>query len=809
MTAAFKRFIEWYLGIPPADPGQGTEWVFSLKNPWPDWMAPWAILLTALAIVGYVVWIYIRDSQSLTLGKRLLLISLRLATISLLLMLLTEMTLAVDRTGLPFVAVLVDVSASMSLEDQYPDAKVQKHAQTLIADSKHDGLTRINLATAILSVNNGRFLKRLQEHHKLRLYQFSDSASRLGNNEYVREDEIDELLPLLGELKAEGDQTRPGPAIRKVLNDFRGSPPSAIIILTDGITSTADADKLTVAAELALKQLVPIFPVALGSEEPARDLQLYDTLIDEVAFVDDPITFSTKLRGYGFKGRQVTVELKLKDSAEVLASKKVNVGSDGQPVKLEIPYTPPLEGEFDYVIKVRPLAKETNRENNSETRHVSVREGKIRVLLAESYPRWEFRELKLLLEREKTIELHTVLQDADLEFSDQDKTAKPLMGRFPVQREQLFTYDVVILGDVDPKDMSSTVFIHLLDFVREAGGALVMIAGENHNPLSYRNTPLEAMLPVELAGAKIPLPDIPITDAFRPVLTMAGRKGTNIFRFTENEQDSVNIWNNLPGFFWMFEAPERKRGAVVLVEHPTRSGAAGKLPVIIMQHFGAGKVLFHATDELWRWRFRVGDLYYGRYWIQAIRYLSRSRILGQSRIAELTADPLVFQRGETVPLRMRFLDERHTPVEDDGVTVMVERRNGAATAIKLTRLPQARSVFEGQLRHAAEGAYHAWVAAPSFKEAPPSVDFRVEAPRRELQKRSLDRQELTQTAKTTRGKYFTLLTAAKLPDDVPRGQPVPLESEDPIPLWNRWEIMFVFASLLTSEWLLRKRWRLI
>ena len=34
------------------------------------------------------------------------------------------------------------------------------------------------------------------------------------------------------------------------------------------------------------------------------------------------------------------------------------------------------------------------------------------------------------------------------------------------------------------------------------------------------------------------------------------------------------------------------------------------LPIVCLQFVGAGKVVFHATDETHRWRFRVGDIYF-------------------------------------------------------------------------------------------------------------------------------------------------------------------------------------------------------
>jgi hypothetical protein len=228
-----------------------------------------------------------------------------------------------------------------------------------------------------------------------------------------------------------------------------------------------------------------------------------------------------------------------------------------------------------------------------------------------------------------------------------------------------------------------------------------------------------------------------------------------------------------------------------------------------MHRYGAGKVMFHATDELWRWRFRRGDIYYGRYWIQAIRYLSRSQMLGKDRGAKLSADREIYQRGDTVNLRLRFLDESRIPQDKDGVTVMVERRGDTQQAVQLSPLPQDSAVFEGQIQRAAEGTYHAWVARPSFQDAPPSEDFLVESQSRELAQRSLDRAELAQTAETTRGRLIPLEQAEDLPSIIPPGQPVPLETQEPISLWNRPEFLVLFALFLSAEWLWRKRLRLV
>lgn len=772
-------------------------------------MPQWFVILLVPAGLIYIGWVYRKDARSAALTWRILLTGLRLTVIAFLLLMLTELTLVVDRTGLPFIAVLIDDSASMGLEDRYSDTKDRAAANAFLKDKSSRGSSRLAIAQSILTRQDGRFLRELQGRHQLRVYRFSQTAVPIGGLESDSDMGMQDLTAAIGQLTATGEDTRPAEAIRKVISDFRGSLPSAIVVLSDGISSTGDGDRLTVGAELAAKRLVPIYAGAIGSEEAMHDLNLYDTLVDEVAFVSDPITVTAKLKAFGFKGKQAALTLREKGSAKPLTSKRVTVGDDGQTVPVEITWIPDEAGDFELVLEVKPQSSEVDKTNNSETRQVSVREGRIRVLLVDSLPRWEFRELKAVLEREKTIDLHTVLQDADLEFADQDATAQPLRGRFPVNREQLFDYDVILFGDVELRYLSTTTLEQLQDFVGEAGGGLMMIAGPGFNPAGYADTPLETLLPIELEGLEVPDPDALIEIGFSPRLTLEGRKSTPIFRFDANESDSQAIWNNLPEMYWFVSAPSIKRGATVFVEHPNRMGNGRHLPIVVMQRFGAGKVIFHATDETWVWRQRVGDLYFGRYWIQAIRYLSRTRLLGQSKTAELKTDRLVYNRGETATLRVRFFNEEEVPKDDDAVKVMVERRGATTQEVVLTRVPQAPNAFEGELRRMVEGSYHAWVAQPPFDASPPATDFRVEAAERELAIRGLDRRQLSEAAALSRGKFYSLATVADLPGEVPRGRPVPIRSEEPIPIWNRWELLLLFTILLSTEWLLRKRLRLL
>jgi hypothetical protein len=797
---ALTRIVEWVLGIPEAGPGQGWSWQYVQHFPWPAWLL---LVFSALA-AGLVLAVYKRDAAHLSRRARLFLAGLRLVSLGLLLFMLSEAVLSVERTGLPFVVIMLDVSGSMASEDLPAQSEAREYAEGLLKAAKLDKPSRLNLAKALLLNDDGKLLKRLLENHKLRLYAVAEGETIVGRNACLLPQQIDELLPLLRDLPVQGDQTRLGDALRDVLSALRGTPPSAILLISDGITT--DGEKLSAAARLARQKSIPLYTVAVGNPEPVLDLELHNVLADDVAFVNDPVTFSYTLTGHGLTGKKTRVVVHKKGENQALASQDVKIGEEGKPQKLEITYTPSAAGELDLVIEAVPLPKESNVKNNSEHRRVNVRDEKIRVLLADYLPRWEFRELKALLEREKSVELKTVLQDADPEYAQEDLSALP---HFPVTKEELFHYDVVVFGDVNLGYLSSSVLDNLREFVAERGKGMLFVAGPLHDPMSYRGTPLETLLPIDLEGVVVPPVETSIAEAFHPELTIEGRKGTTIFRFADSDQESQEVWQTLPGFFWLVEARDVKPGAIVYATHPLHTAARGKVPVIATQRFGNGKVLFHATDELWRWRFRTGDTYYGRYWVHVIRYLSRSKLLGKDPGAELSVDHKVYRTGETVGFRVRFVDEKAAPAQNDGVTVVVEGPGGSQKKIVLTRVPEAMTVFEGRLPQADEGKYHAWLAAPSFSRAPPAEDFEVRPSEREARILRTDIGEMTRAAQLTGGKTYTLPATGRLADEIPAGLPVPLETNKDIPLWKHWLTLVLFAALLCTEWILRKRWRLV
>ncbi len=699
LAFSLPRWMERLLGVSPAESGEGTQWGYD--STWS--LAPWQTLLLAAFVIGFVAFFYYRERGAAGPLYTLLMAALRTATIGVVLFMIAEFVLTRERTGLPYVVVLVDDSASMGVADRYDSQALRQTLEKRVRSVGLDKATRINLAKSLLLENQGELLRSIERRYKLKVY-FVSGVARLQTGE------MDDLLEKIKNLEATGESTQLGQSLRTALNDLRGTPPSAVVLLSDGVNT--QGEPLSEAAAYARRKNVPLLTVALGSEDPVKNLKLSDLLVDEVVFVNDVVYFEFQLAGAGFAGRQVEVTLREKDNPAALARTTVTIADDEKPQKVRIPYRPTKVGEFEYVVEAQQLKEEQNTDDNAlPPRLVSVRKEQIKVLLAQAYPNYEFRYLKNMLQRDSTVELKTVLQQADLDFSKIDDSALTV---FPVRRDELFQFDCIIFGDVNPAFLGSTVMENIAAFVKEKGGGVVFIAGPRYTPLEYRHTPLAELFPIDLGSAVAPDPgQNTLSEEFAIQPTPLGLTSPHM-QLGDSPHETEQIWRRLPGMYWMLEANNLAPAARVLAEHPTRLGAAGqKLPVFIEQYVGGGKVLLHTVDDTRRWRFRVGDVFFHRYWVQTLRYLSRSKLLGKDRSAELTLDRRKYRQGDTMRMRVRFRDDRQAPTSDDGVTVMLEHQGHKSHRIKLHRAATSRGVFEGAFNNIPEGKFHAWIVAPT------------------------------------------------------------------------------------------------
>jgi hypothetical protein len=837
-----RRTLEWWMNIPAPEKGESNRWRLEYTPYFLDARSdPWIAGTIAAGAIALVYLIYRKEGRRVGAGHRILLGSLRLGLLALLLVLVLPQTkLFFERQAWPDVVILIDDSESMSAVDKYSDARVQEAAEKLAQVGTFTQLERLKIAKALLTRSENDWLTALVQMKQVRLhvYHCSTRAARISDVNTI--DDVAAARTTIQSLEATdtNDSSQLGTAVRQVINDFRGSSLAAVVMLTDGVTT--EGEDLPRVAKYAAQMGVPLFFVGIGDAHDVRDIYLQNLQVDDNVYVRDKLIFELDLVGKGYKNLTVPVTLREKGKAEVLDKQMVVLDASGKPVKVTLKHTPETAGDKQYVIDTPVQDDEVDKDNNHLERAVRVNESKlIKVLYVEGYPRFEFRFLKTLLEREsnrtkgnKSIDLRVLLLDADDNYQLQDRCA---IGRpseeelkkdprqpfgpyaFPTRRE-LFTFDVVILGDVDPltfqgsKRITKQNFTDLADFVREQGKGLLMIAGERFAPLAYRDTELAKVLPVDvIADRPQDDEDAPRTDGFRPELTPAGRMHP-IFRFTPSDKENDEIWSHLREMYWWSEGYVPKRAAEVLAVHPRvkSQDKKGQHALVLQQFVGSGRCMFFGFNETWRWGFREDQLRFNQFWIQTVRYLSRTR---SGRIEVRLDQQTHYRRGQPIKATVRFPDDGQAQKEDGSVKLTVERRNPSRPpqTIKLAHVPGSRGrAFEGTLTQTPEGEYRFWLSEPVVADPKPSASCKVLAPPGEMYGLRLDQPALEAAAETSGGRYYNLADADRLVDDLPHGTRITVNAPGPPWLvWNHVVLFLLLLTFLTTEWLLRKRKNLL
>jgi hypothetical protein len=839
-----RSAIETAAGVPVAGPGEGTKWRIDgttafFRNAVTDRRVVAALALLCVALAVGVYWLERRAAGGA--GRVVVPALLRAATFLLALyLLLPQQRLAFDREGLPEVVILLDTSASMDTRDEFKDPAVRARAEELAGATNLSEVSRLRLAQMLLTRTDADWLDRLlrEKQVKVHLYAVDTQARRLS----VVEEEAQSAdgRAAIEKLKPEGDGSHLGEGVEEVLKAFRGSPLAAIIMFTDGVTT--DGPELSRAARAASLDGVPLFLIGVGDTWETPDLVLSDLQAEDVVGRGDRLVFEARLTAHGqVPAAPTTVFLKEKmpnGKLEDRGQATVTPDPSGNPVQVTVAYTPMEAGEKTFVLEVPAVPGETNLRNNKLERTVLVTDSRrINVLYVEGYPRYDFRFVKVMLEREsekslggKSVDVKVILLDASHGWPRTDRSAyqADTANEFPT-RNELFGFDVVILGDVDPKQIggprAAMVLRDLADFVKQKGGGLLFLSGEHGTPAAYADTPLAEVLPVvpnEAPVATRPPEEQPITEEYQPRLTPAGRLHP-LFRFSADEAESMRIWGNLKPLYWYAKGYRRKPLTSVLAVHPTRAAEGGSPgenhPLVVQQFAGAGPVLFLGFDDTWRWRYRSDEEHFDRFWMQAMRVLARARI----RRPELRVLPKTeFRRDEKVTVQVRFPIEAPAPGGDAPVRVSVTRTPLAkpdgtpgpgtteTNTLVLTRVQGPTVQFEATLARAPEGEYRFELTDPEIQGVRPSTTARVLPPLNERERTELNRADMIAAAAISGGGYYTLANATDVFNDLKNLHRVPLNQPcPPVPLWNQPAVYALVMFLLLGEWLLRKRERLL
>src|SRR5262249_38753716 len=136
----------------------------------------------------------------------------------------------------------------------------------------------------------------------------------------------DALVRAIDSLSADGpssEATRIGDALDRVVDDFRGAPPTAVILLSDGVVT--EGASLADAAQNLRSSNVLLLAVGIGSAKPPRDIELAGVLVDDVVYVNDVVSFQTQIKSIGLQDQPAKIVLRREGDSTPLAEESITL----------------------------------------------------------------------------------------------------------------------------------------------------------------------------------------------------------------------------------------------------------------------------------------------------------------------------------------------------------------------------------------------------------------------------------------------------------------------------------------------------
>ncbi len=462
----------------------------------------------------------------------------------------------------------------------------------------------------------------------------------------------------------------------------------AIILLGDGDYNTGKSP--SAAAQKAQINQVPIYTVAIGKDVYLPDLEIISLSAPKYGIVKEAIQIPFSIRSS--IGRDIK-------TAVTLLDKKTN---KKETLQITIPansiYNDSIlwrldqEKTYDFSFSVQKHNSEVIASNNKQDFTLLAKKENIKVLVIESTPRWEYRFIRNALSRDPGVDLDCLLLHPTLGKGN----GPDYIQEFPEDLAEFQKYDVIFLGDIGigPEQLTVEQCNLIKGLVEQQASGLVFIPGSKGNIFSllapHPDDPTRSI--TELADL-IPVTLNPkeqkghSTRVASPLTLTDNGRGSLLTMLGDSSDQNAKIWRNLPGFNWYAPVIKAKPGSEVLAVHSSKRTENNlRMPLLVTQTFGTGKVLFLGHDSAWKWRKGVEDLYHYRFWGQVARWMSykRNRAAGENLRLHFSKDKP--KPGDIITVKANAFDENGAPLGTDGqVTLKLTNPEGAEKTLTLER----------------------------------------------------------------------------------------------------------------------------
>jgi len=735
------------------------------------------VVLIALGSLALSIYFYQKHARYLTTSSLTTLMLLRVAAMVVLLMGLFRPVVSFEKFILQKapLLLLVDTSRSMSIQDR---------------PNQGNRLQRVKNIAQQLS-------ETLKKDFDVSWFAFDTQARALKDVEELED------------LKADGDATDIATSVKEASKSVDRAATAGVILFTDG-NDNSQRRTLEEVKSLGFKVYTVGVGTRLRSQGDFRDIALKSVEFARFLTVKKRAQLDVFIEAIGLRDAVVPVLLRDADG-NLLAQDKLVLDDTEGAQKVTLSYTPQVKGKFALEALVPPQPPERISENNSQMFQVEVIDPKIRILYIEGAVRSEYKFLLRTLQAEPNIEVLGLVQVRKGTFYQQGNVEDIQLTGFPQKKEDMKKFDVFIFGDIDSTYFSLEQMKLLKEVISEGAGFLMIGGYSSFGPGGYAGTPIEEILPVFCGPRDVPQEKEPF-----------------VFELTA-EGESHPVFSGIADFFIPSLAPTQlppllgavhipgiKPGAVTLSVHPDRENEKGPLCILAVQQYGKGRSAAFAADTTWRWFFQMRplgkDSPYVRFWVQLIRWLASRTIVeeGTGPGVFAYADKSYYMPGEKVVLSAQVRSEDGLLTKNALVKATLKEPKGIESSLQLLYVRGTAGNYEAVFKPPTPGKYLYEISASvgGKNVGTTKVNFVVGKPMLEFEKLDLDEDFLKKISVGTGGSYYPLVNVSQLAQSlVEKRERLKVFRE--MRLWHPVVFFIIFVSLITAEWILRKRHRLI
>ncbi|MBT5020272.1 MAG: VWA domain-containing protein [Planctomicrobium sp.] len=678
------------------------------------------------------------------------------------------------------------------------------------AITQFDVTSRWRRAEIAIAESPTKVLQELQKYHDVEIFSLQGEAATILNfedasNENQQQSSSPEISYTMETNLSSGIVANQKIDESKEGSEQAKSAQKAIVIISDG-NHNSGSSPIQMARVLG-QQNTQIYGVAMGAETPAADIALIGIEAPDTVFKTDRIRGAITLRDSMPAGMpfiaQISHEDKVLWQAELISQ---NVAE--RRVEFEFSVAELIEedsilstDDVEQLVRqlkltaaVVPLSNESETENNFRELHLGVITESHRILILDGRSRWETRYLRNVFERDEQWTVNTII--AGLGTDEVQLPRGEQADQFPVSRDDLFEYDLIVFGEIQRDLFQEQELLWLKEFVELRGGGIIFIDGQRRTLQTYLDSEIESLIPVEWSDK---------TFASLPTqlqLTDIGAAETAL-RLQVDKQENSEFWTQLPAPHTVIPV-EALAGAEVLAEAVIEEN---QYPAMVSRRFGAGRVLYLAFDESWRWRYKTADLWHQRIWNQIARYVIPRPFSVSDEFVSLDTGQVRYQAGATVGIRARLLGVDGKPVSDANAEALLWKDGQIVGNVHLTKDVEIPGLYRGTSTSLPAGEYEVSMRASGFSDSAFKArsQFIVEANETdELAQTSANYELLEQMSEVSGGTFLREEEISRLPELLsPLSHGRVIESETI--LWQSYWWFAMIIALLTLEWILRKR----